>query len=249
MVTWNIKKPTNVFETSLNYIVGNVSYPRVTSILNVISKPYLYRWYGKYGAEYCQQVIIQSLELGKIVHALVEDTLNEVSIDLKGHNEDVQGCFKAFEKWRQCRTIGYRKTEVFLYSRKYCYAGTADLIAEINNAVGVVDYKTSKNIYSENFLQVAAYLVAFQELTNVTPDFGGVLRLGKTGEYEYCEFSYETAKEFFHFFLSALELWKWQQQDWNTVVKRETGVCCNNEAGTEFPANNVHEVHKNEKKE
>ncbi len=248
-MTWNIERPLEVLTNESSYRIDNVAFPRVTSILNVISKPALNFWYGKYGTAYCQQISTASKERGKTVHILAEKTMNNVSVDLKGYSDSIQGCLRAFKSWRQCRTIRDRKTEVFLYSRKYGYAGKTDLIGEIDNAVGVIDYKTSKDIYPENFLQVSAYLTAFEELTSIIPSFGGVLRLGKTGEYEYCEFSYESAKEFFHYFLAALELWKWQQHDWNTVIKRETGVCCSNEAGTDFSANNIYKVHKNEKKE
>jgi len=226
MIVWDFKRLSHEFETSTSYIVDGVEYPRVTSILNMISKPNLYYWYGKHGTERCQQISAEALKRGNIVHLLVKNSMDDNFVGLKDYSDEIKGCLRAFTSWRQRRTVGNRITEMFLYSKKYGYAGTSDLAVEIDNVVGIIDYKTSKAVYSESFLQVAAYLVAFEEVTGITPFFGGVLRLGKTGRYEYCEFSYETAKEFFHYFLAALELWRHEAKSWGSAIKREEGGRC-----------------------
>lgn len=51
-------------------------------------------------------------------------------------------------------------TERTVASRKWWYAGTFDLIAEIGGVVWGLDNKTSKSVYGETGLQVAAYMTA-----------------------------------------------------------------------------------------
>lgn len=50
--------------------------------------------------------------------------------------------------------------ETKVYSRAHGYAGTCDLIAEIDGKMAVVDLKTGKSVWPEAALQIAAYAYA-----------------------------------------------------------------------------------------
>lgn len=51
--------------------------------------------------------------------------------------------------------------ERILFSPEHSYIGRCDLIAKVNGVLSIVDFKTSKNLYEEYFLQLAAYQAAF----------------------------------------------------------------------------------------
>src|SRR5208282_6385084 len=74
--------------------------------------------------------------------------------------------------------------EFTVVSKKYGYAGTADLLAEVDGVLTLVDWKTGKAVYKEAHLQNAAYRNALQEMEIydgcTMPLAGLVLRLPKT---------------------------------------------------------------------
>lgn len=110
-------------------------------------------------------------------------------------------------------------SEATVYSREHEYAGTADLIAKvrIGDSVlpAILDIKTSKAIYNETAMQLAAYGRAdFVGLDDgaekpLTPDgdpirHGIVIRPTPTGKYESANF--DLTDEVFDKFLACLEL-------------------------------------------
>jgi hypothetical protein len=65
--------------------------------------------------------------------------------------------FKAYREWReQCRVRPLAQ-EVSLVSEKHQYGGTPDLIAIINNGIGLVDFKTGKAVYNEMKVALSAH--------------------------------------------------------------------------------------------
>lgn len=94
---------------------------------------------------------------GTDVHRLAEDLVHgrevEVPEHLVGH---VEGYARFLDKFAVKGIL----TERPVASRKWWYAGTFDLIAEIDGVVWSLDNKTSKGVYGETGLQVAAYTTA-----------------------------------------------------------------------------------------
>ena len=72
--------------------------------------------------------------------------------------------------------------EFTVVSHKYGYAGTADLLAEVNGVLTLVDWKTGKSVYREAHLQNAAYRQAVREMGLGDPQQGLILRLPKSTE-------------------------------------------------------------------
>jgi hypothetical protein len=65
--------------------------------------------------------------------------------------------FKAFREWReQCRVTPI-KQEISLVSERYQYGGTPDLIAMVNNGIGLIDFKTGKAVYNEMKVALSAH--------------------------------------------------------------------------------------------
>jgi hypothetical protein len=94
-----------------------------------------------------------------------------------------------------------------LYSREHDYAGTLDVVGEVDGQLAVVDWKTSKAIYDEMPLQAAAYAQAWSEMNDERVPDRWVIRLDKeTGEFEPVKFPRETFRRDLRGFLAAKAL-------------------------------------------
>jgi hypothetical protein len=55
------------------------------------------------------------------------------------------------------------ESEIHLFSDKYKYAGTCDLVVEMNGEMWILDIKTSNSLHTSHDLQLAAYAQAWNE--------------------------------------------------------------------------------------
>ena len=112
----------------------------------------------------------------------------------------------AFLKWVDEYDVEFLSSERYVYSKKYHYAGIMDAEGIIRGKKCVIDFKTSKGIYSEMRFQVAAYQAAVEEETG--KQYSGnkwLARFGKEdGEFEAHE--YDDHDKDFKAFLAALSL-------------------------------------------
>lgn len=104
-------------------------------------------------------------DVGSIVHHYAEH--GEMSEDYdKLSDEDksrADNGIKSFDEWKKTTLPVILKTEFLVFSLKQLYVGTADGLAEINGKKYLIDYKTSKGVYSDHVYQVSAYLKAYEE--------------------------------------------------------------------------------------
>jgi len=134
------------------YLIEGKVVPGVTTICGIINKPGLYYWYGKYGTAECERIKEESSKFGAGVHELIEACLGGQMPTLGPVQTTIINNFKtAF--------IGYKMiaTEVVIKNQEHGYGGTADCIAEKNGKLVLIDWKTSKDVYPEQYLQLSAY--------------------------------------------------------------------------------------------
>jgi len=141
----------------------------------------------------------QAADIGTICHKLIEVHILEVmgkgeSFDpLAEHGRDdvekAENAMIAFLDWEQVNQPEYLHTEMMFASPRG-YGGTIDLVAKIEGEMTLVDFKTSKGIYAEHFIQVSAYDKGLREILNIHCDRCKILRIGKEhGEFEVHEIS------------------------------------------------------------
>jgi hypothetical protein len=180
---------------------GKVEYlPSVTTIISVTTKPFLKNWVGEIGNAEAAAYSKERMDFGSFVHSLCEhvakggmvifnDSLEpaykpEQIAELKKYNKvivtDNQFAYYHLLKFSQFLEM-VKPYEIYseqiIYSIKYGYAGTMDLLIyipegdyDINGAKPlhleegyyVADIKTG-NVYPEAHLQMAAYQVAYNE--------------------------------------------------------------------------------------
>lgn len=113
-----------------------------------------------------------------------------------------------FVKWAEDNKVKFLASEQRVYSRKYWYAGTFDILCEINGQIFIVDVKTGSGIYPEHFFQMAGYQICIEEMAEFTPKINGhiVLNIKKDGTFDKREyFNFEQNRDAF---LAALTLYR-----------------------------------------
>lgn len=173
------------FRSRAGYEIDGIWYPRVTAILSIKAKPALYRYYaGMPSYKAADDAKEKSAQEGTLVHEAIEAILRG--------NEPVQNAFtrpaiEAFAEFSRNTNMKPLMVEERLVSRTHRYAGTVDIVAEIDGVVGVLDIKTSKAVYRDYGLQTAAYMAALHEDPLFPqPQASWVLRLDQCRTCETC---------------------------------------------------------------
>ena len=182
----------------------------------VMSRPaYVATLQGRVGKTKAHQKELgKAAEIGTQAHALIEWNIRQALKQQVGPEPKVldaaQWAFMAYQDWAQSVSLKPLIIEQCVFSRVHGYAGTMDLLAEVNGVVTLVDFKTSKGIYAEAHLQTAAYRVALNEMGHGPVADALILRLPKLQtDPEFEVQASPSIEEGFPTFLAVLELWKW----------------------------------------
>ena len=158
----------------------------------------------------------EAANLGTLVHEWCEKFIRsklfgEAQPELPEDEKVLNGVL-AFLKWNKENDVEYLWSERLVYSKEHGYVGTADLGIQIKGEYYLGDFKTSKSIFPEAYLQTAAYLHALQEEEGFGQYKGRyIIRLGKEdGEFEAVLVPSDYAEDV-QTFLSALNIAKWKK--------------------------------------
>ena len=104
-------------------------------------------------------------DVGKLVHDYANrmfkgEYIGELpdSVDFR-----VRNGVNAIRDWVRNHDVTPLGAEQIVFSRKWYYAGTYDLLATVDGRLAIVDFKTSKAVYTEHRLQTAGYQHAWEE--------------------------------------------------------------------------------------
>ena len=163
------------FKNANGYTVDDIWYPRVTSILDIKAKPALYKYYASLpDFETGEAIKIKSAEEGTLVHETVEAILKKEPVVIP---DAIKPAISAFMDFYGRNEFIAHKTEERLISKKHRYAGTMDVLAELNGKLGVLDIKTSMAIYRDYSIQTSAYVEALKEDQAMPPLTSWILRI------------------------------------------------------------------------
>ncbi len=184
----------------------------VTTVLGVLNKPALMTWpmYEAitYIREHAKKEPIEALltnaskaylkkgdkgkDTGKEAHGFFEQFLlhkDKEKFNYDGASPEAAQAITAFLRWYKENNPRIIGIEQIVYSKQNDYAGTFDCLLEIDGQTILCDWKTTnasktapKGIYSEYFLQLGAYSLAYEEdkLTSNISDLM-VINCSKTG--------------------------------------------------------------------
>lgn len=121
----------------------------------------------------------------------------------------------SFHAWLDKHTVRPASAETRLISKVHGYAGTTDLLAFVDDVFTVVDFKTSKGVFIEYPLQLAAYGHAAVEMGLAEPPVSAaVARFPKDAgdDFEYVSFNWKLQVSYlFPMFLDAIKQWNYRQ--------------------------------------
>ena len=153
------------------------SYPSVTTVTGILSKDDIQAWRQRIGEEKADQITRAATSRGNEVHKLAELYLkNELFSQSTLFDEPKTNNYKMFEALSSVldNKVGIvRAIEAPLYSDFLRVGGRVDLVAEWDNELAVIDFKTSSKPKKERwidnyFMQSSAYAFMFEELTKIS---------------------------------------------------------------------------------
>tara|TARA_R100000808_G_scaffold6488_1_gene19245 strand:- start:2607 stop:3260 length:654 start_codon:yes stop_codon:yes gene_type:complete len=165
---------------------------RVPSVTTIISqqlgwnKQALIGWTKRMmlGGQDSDKVLDEASQIGTLLHLLIEAHQQGFDVDTKdfSYNQEkaAMKAYAGYLEWYQKKNFKSLKNEVVLVNEELQVGGTIDSIGKMGDDLVVVDWKTSKYLYAENKLQLAAYTYMFEQAqpkANVA--YGLVMRFGK----------------------------------------------------------------------
>lgn len=160
-----------------------VYYPSVTTVLQYMPRNQFFENWLKDVGHNADLIARHAAKEGTQVHEAAEDLVlgREVTwMDDYGRAKYseitwIQICrFAEFWKKHKPKLIS---SEEFVYSDTHRYAGTADLLVEMDGEVWLLDIKTSKHLHKSYNLQLSAYATAMEEMKGIKIDRTGIIWL------------------------------------------------------------------------
>jgi len=154
----------------LNGADSGVHYPSITRVLGAKPKPQLEAWKRRVGHQEAQRVSQAASGRGKKLHALVEEYVGNHPIGtIEPH---VNELWQHLSPWLDAHITGVYGQECDLYSRKLAVAGRTDMIATVDGALAIVDFKQANRpkrpeYVGDYYLQGTFYSLALYELTGM----------------------------------------------------------------------------------
>lgn len=214
-------------------------YPSVTTVLNLIAKPALVPWACNLFEGYLRRhlptgQVLTAEELdwlleegkrqhrdalnaagtfGSQVHAAIEEHLRFGSWLARCDDDPRVGvCVEGWSAWWAQERLKPVEVETVVYSARYAFAGTADLVAvDPDGARILADWKTSNALRAESLVQATSYALAWEEMhPGQRIDRICVLRLEKEQPlFELVEVTREQRQALFEVFLALIKVHEW----------------------------------------
>ena len=151
------------------YSVDGKSYPSVTSVLSILSKDGIRAWRDSIGHDVADFETRRAATRGTNFHKICENYLYNKNISSYRKKVLPYGLFNLVKNEidRIDNIHGMEKT---LYSHNLKLAGRVDCVAEFDNILSVIDFKSANKektpqILEGNILQETAYAIMWGELT------------------------------------------------------------------------------------
>jgi len=148
----------------------------------------------------------RTADIGTTVHNGIEDYIKTGHVPEMGSNE--RKMVDNVLNWFKENNVKVIESEKKLYSVKHWYAGTVDLVIEMDGRKYIADIKTSKQVGTSYFAQMGGYHIMLDEMTKGEHDIKGyvVIRTGRDGTFETVMSEDVSGDK--KLFLSALEVFR-----------------------------------------
>jgi hypothetical protein len=138
-------------KTNHVYTVFGKPIPSVTTVMKAVGT------YSDY-AGIPEHILMRAADIGNEVHRVVEKWAKEGDWALQTDDTSAVAYLVGFKEFIEMGIFTPLHSEIQLYDPELWYAGTIDLVGEMNNRICIVDVKTTNKL-NENAigLQTAAY--------------------------------------------------------------------------------------------
>jgi hypothetical protein len=165
-------------------------YPSVTNILQFMPKGKFFETWLKDVGHNADIIARKAANEGTQVHDAIEKYVAGEKItwlNSEGYSNYSLDVWKLILKFHEFWSV-YKPTllasEIHLFSDIYKYAGTCDLVVEIDGVRWLLDIKTSKSIHTSMDLQLAAYAQAWNETFEEKIEKTGIIWLKSSKQKE-----------------------------------------------------------------
>lgn len=152
------------------YLTGSgEKFPSITTVLSENIKGSIIEWRRRVGEEKANEVTRKATTRGKWFHTACENFLNNEEVKYKTFIQQEQ--FNIFKPVLS-RINNIHALEKRMFSRQIKVAGQVDCVAEFDNNLSIIDFKTSsrpkeKEYIDNYFMQCTAYSFMFQEMYGI----------------------------------------------------------------------------------
>lgn len=133
----------------------------------------------------------EAADVGTVLHALAEhrgrgEVLEAAALldQVRGVEKwpQIESCFNKYLEWEKQNRGEFMASEQLVASPMYLFCGKYDLLSRRDGRLVLSDHKTSKAIFLEHKIQLAAYRLALRQWSDIRVDAIEILRFGKTGD-------------------------------------------------------------------
>ncbi len=191
--------------------------PGVTTFLQVLNKPALVKWANNLGLQGIDsnKYVDNLADVGTLAHTMIMAYLKGEEVDTSEYSQTqidlAENSFISYLEWAKSHKIEPILVEEPLVSEEYRFGGTPDLIAVVDGVNTLIDFKTSKALYPEHNIQVAAYwslvLEHSYEVSEVL-----ILRIGRDADEGFEIRPVVNLKDNWELFTHCLAIYELQKQ-------------------------------------
>ena len=155
-----------------HYVTPNGNYISITTLLSNLAKDSISRWRKRVGEVEANKISTKASRQGTRVHSICESYIKNEYGFLDGRMPNEIDMFSSIQSLLD-RINNIHCVEGALYSDELELAGRTDLIAEFDDELAVIDYKTSRKkktweMCHSYFMQGAFYAMAYEERTGIS---------------------------------------------------------------------------------
>ncbi len=190
-------------------------YPSVTTVIGAKSKKSILEWRKKVGEKEANRISSRAASRGTSLHLMNEDYLNNMFNEEKYKDKILPlYMFKSLKPFLD-KINNIHVLEGALYSDKLRLAGRVDCIAEYENELAIIDFKSStepkKREWIDNYIaQECAYAMMYYERTGIKVKKLVTLIACENGDVQV--FQEYDIKKYMDVLMNYIREWKMQTQ-------------------------------------
>jgi len=188
--------------------------PGVTTICGILNKPALVRWANNLGLQGIDssKYVSELADIGTLAHYMIQCHLQKTKPDPSDYSanqiDKAENAFLKYLEWEKHQDLQVIFCEEMLIHEELGYGGTVDLYCILNGKKTLVDFKTSKGIFPEHFLQVAGGYKPLLSANGLLVEDCKILKIGRDESEGFDCHSIPNQREYKRMFAHCLLMYK-----------------------------------------